>query len=102
MAFYSSRKTSAFLNREAEIHELPRMNDDAPWERSFQFRPFAVDVFGAYGDGATAILQRLARKRSERTSMTVGACKRLAFQSLRRFRRPSFPRPSATRSSELE
>jgi hypothetical protein len=31
------------------MHELLRMNDDAPWERSFQFRPFAVDVFGAYG-----------------------------------------------------
>jgi hypothetical protein len=55
---------------------------DASWERSFQFRPFAVDVFGACGDGATAILQQLARKRSEHTSMTVGACKRLAFQSL--------------------
>jgi hypothetical protein len=50
-----SRKTSAFLQREAEIHELLSVNDDAPWERSFQFRPFAVDVFGAYGDGATAI-----------------------------------------------
>jgi hypothetical protein len=58
------------------------MNDDALWERSFQFRPFAVDVFGAYGDGATAILHQLARKRSEHNSMTVGACKRLAFQSL--------------------
>jgi hypothetical protein len=39
-----SRKTSAFLNREADIHELLRMNDDAQWERSFQFRPFGVDV----------------------------------------------------------
>jgi hypothetical protein len=37
------------------------MNDDAPWERSFQFRRFAVDVFGVYGDGATAIRQRLTR-----------------------------------------
>jgi hypothetical protein len=27
-------------------------------------------------------VQQLARKRSEHTSMTVGACKRLAFQSL--------------------
>jgi hypothetical protein len=77
-----SRKTSAFLNREADIHELLRMNDDAPWERSFQFRPFAVGVFGAYGDGATVILQQLARKRSEHTTMTMGARKRLAFQSL--------------------
>jgi hypothetical protein len=50
-----------------------------PWERSFQFRPFGVDV-GAYGGGATAILQQLARKRSEKTSMAVGA--RLAFQAL--------------------
>jgi hypothetical protein len=31
-----SRKTSAFLNREADIQEFLRMNDDAPWERSFQ------------------------------------------------------------------
>jgi hypothetical protein len=51
-----------------------------PWERSFPFRPFGVDVFGAYGGGATAVLQQLARKRSENTSMTVGA--RLGFQSL--------------------
>jgi hypothetical protein len=58
------------------------MNDDAPWERSFQFCPFAIDVFDADGDGATAILQQLARKRSEHTSMTMGACKRLSFQSL--------------------
>jgi hypothetical protein len=109
-----SRKTSAFLNREADIHEFLRTNDDEPWERSFQFRPFAVDVFGAYGDGAIAILQRLARKRSEHTSMTAGACKRLAFQSLsvalqtanarmlrsRKAFVASFP-PSTTRSSEL-
>jgi hypothetical protein len=42
-----SRKTSAFLNRKADIQELLRMKDVAPWERSFQFRPFGVDVFGA-------------------------------------------------------
>jgi hypothetical protein len=77
-----SRKTSAFLNREADIQKLLRMNDDAQWERNFLFRPFGVDVFGAYGGGATAILQQLARKRSEHTSMIVGARKRLAFQSL--------------------
>jgi Ni2+-binding GTPase involved in maturation of urease and hydrogenase len=49
------------------------MDVDAPWERSFQFRPFAVGVFGAYGAGATAIPQQIARKLSEHTSMTVGA-----------------------------
>jgi hypothetical protein len=52
-----SRNISAFLNREAGKHELLRMNDGAPWEHSFQFRPFAVDVFVAYGAGATAIRQ---------------------------------------------
>jgi hypothetical protein len=77
-----SRTTCAFLNREADIQELLRMNHDAPWEPSFQFRPFGVDVFGDNGGGATAILQQLARKRNEHTSVTVGACKRLAFQSL--------------------
>jgi hypothetical protein len=77
-----SRKTSTFLNREADIHELLRMNGDKPRERCFQFHPFAVDVFGVYRDGATAILQKLTRKRREHTSMTVGACKRRAFQSL--------------------
>jgi hypothetical protein len=41
-----SRKTSAFLYCAADLHELLKMNDDAPWERSFQSRPFAVDVFG--------------------------------------------------------
>jgi hypothetical protein len=81
-ALAESRKTSAFLNREAYIHELLRLNDDSPWERSFQFHPFAVGVFGSYGECATAILQQLARKRSEHTSITVGACKRLAVQSL--------------------
>jgi hypothetical protein len=40
------------------------------------------DIFGAYGVGETAILRQLARKRSEPTFMTVGACKRLAFQPL--------------------
>jgi hypothetical protein len=63
------------------MHELPRMNDDAPWERKFQFRPFAVD-----GAGPNVILQRLARKRSEHTSMTVGAFQRLAFQLALRYR----------------
>jgi hypothetical protein len=41
-----SRKSSAFLNREADIQELLRMNDDAPWERSFQFRPFGLTSSG--------------------------------------------------------
>jgi hypothetical protein len=77
-----SRKTSAFLNREANIHELLRMNNVAPWERNFQFRPFAVDVFGVYEDGAAAILQQVARRRSMHTSMTVCACKWLPCQSL--------------------
>jgi hypothetical protein len=54
----------------------------APWTRRFQFPPFAADVFGAYGAGATAILQQLPRKHSEHTSMTAGECKRLAFQSV--------------------
>jgi hypothetical protein len=49
---------------------------------SFQFRPSAVYVFDVYGVGATAILQQLARKRSEHTSLTLGACKRPAFQFL--------------------
>jgi hypothetical protein len=58
---------AAFLKREADMHELPRMNDDAPWESCFQFHPCAVDVLGAYRDGATAILQQLSRKSSEHT-----------------------------------
>jgi hypothetical protein len=41
-----------------------------------------VDVCGAYRAGTTATLQQLARKRSEKTSMTLGVCKRLAIQSL--------------------
>jgi hypothetical protein len=47
------------------------MKNDAPWERNFQFRPFAVDVFGVYEDGAAAIIQQVARRRSMHTSMTV-------------------------------
>jgi hypothetical protein len=77
-----SLKASAFLNREADIQEMLRMNDDAPWKRCFHFCPFGADVFSAYGGGATAILQQFAQKRSEHTCMTVGACKRLDFQSL--------------------
>jgi hypothetical protein len=65
-----------------DVQDLLSMNDDAPWERILQVRPFAVDVFGAQGVGATAIRQHLARKGSEHTSMIVGAIKRLAFQSL--------------------
>jgi hypothetical protein len=30
-----SRETSAYLNREADIQKLLRMDVDAPWERSF-------------------------------------------------------------------
>jgi hypothetical protein len=52
-----NRKISAFLSREADIQELPRMNDDAPRERSFQFRPFAEEIIGAYGVGATDIFR---------------------------------------------
>jgi hypothetical protein len=57
------------------------MNDDAECERRFWFRPFAVDVFGDCGAGATAIPKQLARTRSEHASTTVAACKRLAFPS---------------------
>jgi hypothetical protein len=77
-----SRKTSAFLNREADIRELRRMNDDAPWERIFEFRTFAVDVFGTYGAGTSAILQQLARKSGDHTSMAVRTFKRLSFKPL--------------------
>jgi hypothetical protein len=42
-----SRKIPAFLSREADIQMLLRINDDAPWERSYQLRPFAVDIFDA-------------------------------------------------------
>jgi hypothetical protein len=58
------------------------VNDGAPWEHSFQCRPFAVDVFGAHGVGAAAILQLLARNVSEHASMTLGSSKRVTFQSL--------------------
>jgi hypothetical protein len=77
-----SRKASAFLNGEADIHELRRMNVDAPWARGFEFRTFAVDVFGTYGAGATTIIQHLARKRGEHTSMAVSTFTRLSFQPL--------------------
>jgi hypothetical protein len=76
------RKTSAFLNREAGIQELLWINGDDPWKRSFQFRPFAVDIVGADGVWVIAILQQLVRKRSEHASESVDKCKRLAFQSL--------------------
>jgi hypothetical protein len=46
--FAENRKTSAFLTREADMQELLRINDDAPWEHIFQFRPYAIDVVGAY------------------------------------------------------
>jgi hypothetical protein len=36
----------------------------------------------AYRAGATGIFQQVARKRSEHAFMTLGACKRLAFQSV--------------------
>jgi hypothetical protein len=65
-----------------DVQDLLSMNDVAPWERILQVRPFAVDVFGAQGVGATAIHQHRARKGSEHTSMIVGPSKRLAFQSL--------------------
>jgi hypothetical protein len=48
----------------------------------FQGPPSAFDIFVAYGVGATALLRQLARKPSEHNFMPVGACKRLAFQSL--------------------
>jgi hypothetical protein len=113
--YAKSRKTSALLKREADMQELLRMNDDTPWERSFQFRPFAFDLFGAYGMATTDILQQLARKRSEHTSMTASARKgaglvvpqRRAADRERadvvideRFRLHSFPPISTTRISE--
>jgi hypothetical protein len=59
-----------------------------PYERVIQFRPCAVDVFCAYGAGATAILQQLARKRSEHSSMKTGKSKKSDFQSSASHRRP--------------
>jgi hypothetical protein len=73
----STRERSLLLLVSARV---AFMDDDEPWERSFQFCPFAVDIFGVYGVDATAILQQLARNRGEHTSTSVGACRWLAFQ----------------------
>jgi hypothetical protein len=74
-------KTSVFLNREADIEELLRINYDAPWERSFQLRPFVITVLAAFGVGAAANIHQLAPKRGEHYFITVDVCKRLDFQS---------------------
>jgi hypothetical protein len=66
---------------EADTHDLLRMNDDAPWERSFQFRPSLL-TSRCLRRWRDCHYQHLARKRSEHTSMTADTCKRLAFQSL--------------------
>jgi hypothetical protein len=84
-------------------------------ERGIQFRPCAIDVFGVYAAGATAILQHIARKRSEHSSMTTGMSKKADFQSSASHRwprtrawfdrgelySPLFSPPSIFRISEL-
>lgn len=39
-----------------------QVSAEPDWERSFQFRPFAVDMHGALGEGATVFLMQFARK----------------------------------------
>jgi hypothetical protein len=58
-----SRKTVSCLHRGADLEELLRMNEDAPREHSFQFRPFTFDAL--VPTELARLPKELARKRSE-------------------------------------
>ena len=63
------RKLSAFLRREKEVALLLLTDKGVTWERGFQFRPFGMDIYGAYGPEARKSVDQLSEIRASRVDL---------------------------------
>lgn len=58
------------------------VNDAAEWSRSFQFHPFAIDVFSALGSAPRAAADQFARVQAMLLDFYANYCQRGTLQEL--------------------
>ena len=76
------KKRREWAERVADVNAALKDEGRSAWIPSFEFRGFGMDVFGALGDEAQAILQMFAERRASRQTLSVGLCKRIAIQGI--------------------
>ena len=76
------RKLSAFLRREKEVALLLLTDKGVTWERGFQFRPFGMDTYGAYGPEARKTVDQPSEIRASRFNQSPASCRRKILQAV--------------------
>ena len=75
-------KISNFLRREREVALVLETDKGITWKRDFQFRPFAMDVFGALGPEAKKAVSQFSNIRASRFNQSAGSCRRKILQAI--------------------
>ena len=70
------RKLSAFLRREKKVALILLTAKGVTWERRFQFRPFGMNTYGAYGPEARKTVDQLSEIRASRFNQSPASCRR--------------------------
>lgn len=73
-ALAEAEQNAFFSPREEEVALSLRINYAMEWCRPFQFRPFAIDVFGALGPAAKAGVDQFARIQSKLLHLDADNC----------------------------
>lgn len=64
------------------VNAVLHIHNPAPGAPPFQFTPLVYILYGTLGNSAHAIDQQLAESSADRSSMSVGLCKRIALETL--------------------
>ena len=76
------KKRREWAERVADVNAALRDERRPSWTPTFEFRGFGLDVYGALGEEAQAILQLFAIRRASRQTLSVGLCKRISIQGI--------------------
>lgn len=75
----TTEPTPAEAKAIADVNAALKVEGGHAWTPSFEVRGFGLDVHGALGEEAQAILQVPAKRRPSRQALSVGLCKRIAM-----------------------
>ena len=76
------QKLAHFATREEEVALLLYTDKGIRWKRSFQFRPFGMDTFGAYGPEAKKAVDQFSKIRASRFNQSIASCRRKILQAV--------------------
>ena len=77
-----AHKSSDFARREQEVALLLYTDKGTRWKRAFQFRPFGMDTFGAYGPEAKKAVDQFSKIRASRFNQSPASCRRKILQAI--------------------